>query len=294
PTAREGWRVPIWAASAGLIVGGIAAQLAGAIPIFVAVGLRAGADLTPESLGRIAEESVLDFAVLGPSILCTGLTLAGIAFVVPILGRRPVKLAMRLRGAHWLAFVLAPIGILALGPTSDLLRRLMETYLPWATFGALEGLDEIARGAPLYVTLPAMALVPGICEELLFRGMFQPSIRRGWLAVILSGTVFAVYHMDPQHVAAVLPLGLYLAWLGDRTKSVFVPITAHVFNNAAAVLGSTVLADSVAGNDEALPWWAAPIGWAVAAAVIVGIMRVTRRDPEREGWTEAPADPTNG
>lgn len=266
-------RVPVWGALVALFFGGIAAQIAGVIPIFVGIALNytPGADVD-----TLARSLVRSFSVLGPSILITGLTMATVAILVPLASKVPLKRALGLNGAPWPTFVMAPIGILALGPTSDFLRRLISEWLPWATFGALEGLDEVARAAPLWLVLPAMALVPGVCEELLFRGMFQRSIRRGWLAVILSGALFAVYHMDPQHVLAVLPLGFYLAWLGHRTNSLFVPMTGHVFNNSAAVLGSTVLADTL-GPDEPLEWWMMPAGWAVAAVAIAVIWWTTRR-----------------
>lgn len=271
PVPRE--RVPVWGSVLALFIGGIAAQVAGALPILVGLGLTytPGADV-----GALGASLTRNFAVLGPSIALTGLTMAGIAAIVPMISKVPLKKALGLRGAPWPAFLVAPVGILALGPTSDALRRLAQEYAPWATFGALEGLDEVARSAPLWAVLPAMALVPGVCEELLFRGMFQRSMKPGVLAVIASGVLFAVYHMDPHHVVAVLPLGLYLAWLGYRTDSVLVPITSHVVNNAMAVLGSTILADSL-GPDEPLEWWWVPTGWAVAAVCVAVVWWSTRR-----------------
>ncbi len=277
-------RVPVWAALVALFFGGIGAQVVGAIPVFVAIALdfHPGADLQ-----QLAEAAARRFTVLGPSILLTGLTMAAVAFGVPLLSRVPVKKALGLRGAPWPAFLMAPIGILALGPTSDALRRGMQAIAPGLTFGALEGLDELARSAPLWAVVPAMALVPGVCEELLFRGMLQRSMRPGVVAIVVSGSLFALYHMDPHHVVAVLPLGLYLSWLGHRTQSLFVPITAHAFNNAAAVLGSTLLADTL-GPDEPLEWWMLPTGWAVAAVAIAVIFRATRGVSPRAEASVAP------
>jgi membrane protease YdiL (CAAX protease family) len=169
----------------------------------------------------------------------------------------------------------APTGILALGPTSDGLRRAMVELAPWATFGTLEGLDRLATSAPIWVIVPLMALVPGFAEELLFRGMFQGSIRRPALAIFFSGLLFAAYHTDPHHVVAVLPLGFYLAWLRHRTGSTFVPITAHVVNNATAVIAVVVIGQD--GAEEApFEWWWMPVGWLVVAVIVAVIVRVTR------------------
>ncbi len=270
--------VPWWGGALALVVGGISAQLVGAIPVvvgaFVWLADHGVADGPPDT-DLMMRELTRSFWVLGPSIVMTGGTMALVAFVTAKLAQVPARDALGLRGAPWPAFLAAPIGILALGPTSDALRRLMQEHLPWATLGALEGLDEVARSAPIWVAVPAMALVPGFAEEVLFRGVFQRSIRNGALAVLLSGSLFACYHMDPQHVVAVMPLGFYLAWLAQRTGSLAVPVTGHVFNNAAAVLGSVYLADQVAA-DEALDWWWAPVGWVVCAACVAVVWWTTR------------------
>lgn len=271
-------RVPWWAAASALLFGGLAAQIAGAIPVAVGivVFLVDHADEGPPAdMAPVILALTRTFWVLGPSIALVGGTMALFAFVVPLLAKVPLKRALGLNGAPWVAFLVAPVGMLALGPTSDFLRRMMQELFPWATFGALEGLDQIARAAPIFIVLPAMALVPGFAEELLFRGLFQRSIRTAWLAVILSGILFACYHMDPQHVVAVLPLGLYLAWLAQRTDSVFVPISAHVFNNTAAVLGSVYFPE--AAGDESIDWWWMPIGWAVCASMVFVVWWSTRK-----------------
>lgn len=273
--------VPWWAGVLALIVGGIASQLVGAIPVVVGAVLwlvEHGGEGPPDT-DRMMLELTHSFWVLGPSIVLTGATMAGVAFGTAMLARVPVKRALGLRGAPWPAFIAAPIGILALGPTSDGLRRLMVRYLPNLTFGALEGLDEIARSAPIFLVLPAMALVPGFAEEVLFRGVFQRSIRNGVLAVLLSGTLFACYHMDPHHVVAVLPLGFYLAWLGQRTKSLAVPVTGHVFNNAAAVIGSVYFSAELS-EDTSFEWWWIPIGWAICALCVAGVWWSTRHIQE--------------
>ncbi|MCA9604476.1 MAG: CPBP family intramembrane metalloprotease [Myxococcales bacterium] len=281
PPARR--RVPWWGGALALVVGGISAQIVGAIPVIVGAVIWLaghGATNAEPDTDQMMRELTRSFWVLGPSIVMTGGTMALVAFVTAKLARVPARDALGLRGAPWPAFLAAPIGILALGPTSDVLRRLMQEHLPWATLGALEGLDQVARSAPIWIAVPAMAFVPGFAEEVLFRGVFQRSIRNGVLAVLLSGSLFAAYHMDPQHVVAVLPLGFYLAWLAQRTGSLAVPVTGHVFNNAAAVIGSVYLADQVTA-DEPLDWWWAPIGWVVCAACVAVVWYTTRKQEAR-------------
>lgn len=272
--ARDGLKA--WQGALALIVVGIGAQILGGIAAVVAMlveALATGAPLTPSMTG-----ADLSFAVVGTSLLVIGATMTGGSALTALAARVPVRRALGVRAAPWPAFVAAPFGILALGPTSDFLRRLMQEYAPSLTFNTLDQLDNIVHSAPVWVVAPLFALVPGIAEEVLFRGAFQRSIRTRWLAVILSGVLFAAYHTDPHHVAAVLPLGLYLAWLGDRTGSVLVPITAHVANNAAAVIATVYF-----GSDPETPapslgddlWWV-PAGWLVAGLTIAVVWWSTR------------------
>jgi len=282
PAPRERRHVPWWGGVLALVIGGIVAQLVGAAPVLIGAIVwmaQHGAPADPAANDQMMRELTHSFWVLGPSIVMTGGTMALVAFATAKIAKVPFKRALGLRGAPWPAFIAAPIGILALGPTSDALRRLMQHFLPWFTLGALEGLDEVARSAPIWVVLPAMALVPGFAEEVLFRGVFQRSIRNGVLAVLLSGGLFALYHMDPQHVVAVLPLGFYLAWLAHRTESLAVPVTGHVFNNAAAVFGSVYFAEEIAA-DEPLDWWMVPAGWAVCAVCVAAVWWSTREAKE--------------
>ena len=278
-------RIAAWQGALGLVLGGIGAQIAGAFVFVVAVVIllaRGGPEADLSNLGPALIGSIW---VIGPSILLTGLTMVAFAVVIPLLAKvRPTD-ALGLRGAPWPAFVAAPIGILALGPTSDAMRRLMVAIAPNLTFGNLEALDLVARSAPLYLIVPVMALIPGIAEETLFRGMFQRSIKNPRLALVLSAVLFAAYHMDPHHVFAVLPLGFFLAWLAHRTQSLWVPITAHVANNSAAVIGSRLLAGEEPTSilDE---WWWLPIGWAIAAVCIGVIVWSTRARPAPPAETE--------
>ena len=275
---RRAPRLEWWQGLLGLLVGGMGAQVAGVVALVAAAALWlvASGRLDPASIQAVQNELLSNFAILGPTVAVTGLTMAAVAFVTVLLARVEVREGLGFKGAPWPAFVAAPIGILALGPTSDGLRQLMQTYLPNFTVGALEGLDQLARSGPIWAIVPLMALVPGFSEELMFRGMFQRSIRRPMLALVLSGVLFAAYHMDPHHVVAVLPLGLYLAWLGYRTDSVLVPMVAHVANNAAAVIGSRYFVEPGV-EQEPTEWWWIPAGWLIAAAAIAVTWWSTRR-----------------
>jgi membrane protease YdiL (CAAX protease family) len=111
----------------------------------------------------------------------------------------------------------------------------------------------LAGQVPLLWLWPTFALLPGLSEELLFRGVLQRALVRPGLAIACSGCAFALFHVDPVHVVGVLPLGLFLAWVAQRSSTA-VSIFAHVCNNSVALVAirSSTL-DVGFGTDQALP-----------------------------------------
>ena len=100
-----------------------------------------------------------------------------------------------------------------------------------------------------------VALTPALCEELLFRGYVQSRLTRVFppvLGILFSSIVFAAFHMDPVHVIAVVPLGLFLGWLTWQSGSLFPAILAHFANNLVSVV-ATIIAPASDTNTFSLP-----------------------------------------
>ena len=82
-------------------------------------------------------------------------------------------------------------------------------------------------------------------EELVFRGVLLSGLASrmhiGW-AMLVSAIVFGCVHLPDfkfawYPVPALILLGLVLAWLRVRTRSLWPSITLHAANNFFAVLG---------------------------------------------------------
>ncbi len=98
-----------------------------------------------------------------------------------------------------------------------------------------------SKNAPLttYATLIVAVFVAPVCEEVFFRGFVFAGLLRGMSAVwaiILSALIFAVAHGDPGSFAVLLIIGLALAFLRWRTKSLWPGIILHSLNNGIAAL----------------------------------------------------------
>ncbi|PID27850.1 MAG: hypothetical protein CSB55_07315 [Candidatus Cloacimonadota bacterium] len=90
----------------------------------------------------------------------------------------------------------------------------------------------------LWETLFLIAVLPGICEEFLFRGYFLNVFRkRGfWGSIVISALLFGILHLDIYRMIPVTLLGVWMGYVTLKTKSIFPAMTAHFANNALAVL----------------------------------------------------------
>jgi uncharacterized protein len=83
------------------------------------------------------------------------------------------------------------------------------------------------------------AVVPAVCEELLFRGVVQYSFERGmktrW-AFLLTAMLFSFFHMNPMNLLVLFFIGFYLSFLVWSSKSLYLAMIAHFTNNALSVL----------------------------------------------------------
>jgi len=94
-----------------------------------------------------------------------------------------------------------------------------------------------ARSLPhlLWILLCA-AVLPGVCEEVLFRGVLQGVLRRRgerW-AVLVTALLFAAYHLHPWIFVPALFLGIVFGTLVQRTGSLLPGILAHTATNTMA------------------------------------------------------------
>jgi len=122
--------------------------------------------------------------------------------------------------------------------------------------------------------LVVVSVLPGICEELLFRGAILGLLRKGlpdWASVLIQALLFALLHGLAVRFPYTLGIGLVLGLVVVRTGSLWPVMVAHAAHNLVATLAG----DHLPGADSPLPWIAAAVG--LAAAWATGAPR--HRDP---------------
>jgi len=81
-----------------------------------------------------------------------------------------------------------------------------------------------------------ISLAPGLMEELLFRGYLQTRLLQRWkpgFAILVSSSLFALFHITPHSMALAFIAGLFLGVLAWRTGSIWPGVLCHAFINGS-------------------------------------------------------------
>lgn len=108
-----------------------------------------------------------------------------------------------------------------------------------------ESVLSVSSLSGLLANLFIMAVIPGIGEELFFRGCLQPIIHR-WTknahwAIWITAIIFSAIHVQFYGFIPRLLMGAVFGYMLYWGKSIWLPIIAHFINNATAVIYTFVL-----------------------------------------------------
>jgi membrane protease YdiL (CAAX protease family) len=105
--------------------------------------------------------------------------------------------------------------------------------------------NQVRESAGVWQTLLLSLAVAPAGEEALFRGLLYPLLRRrvgAVIATLITAAGFGLLHGNTVQFAAVLPLGVLLALLYERTRALWPCVVVHLgFNLAAAVVPAHAL-----------------------------------------------------
>jgi putative intracellular protease/amidase/membrane protease YdiL (CAAX protease family) len=143
-----------------------------------------------------------------------------------------------------------------------------------------------------------LAVLPAICEEVMFRGFVLSGLRRGGGKagpVLVTALMFAMFHLDPGRLVPTFLLGAVLGWLVVRSGSLFPAILMHFLYNAGAILldrgqDHLLRAGLLGGEagDLEPTWWLRGISLACLAA---GVVLLTRARPAEDPVEPAAVPP---
>jgi membrane protease YdiL (CAAX protease family) len=116
------------------------------------------------------------------------------------------------------------------------------------TYGDLLSAKTVFDG--IFVVI-VVAVVPAVCEEVMFRGYIQKSFEyrlKPFTAAIITAVFFGLYHFNPYALIPLMGLGLYFGFAAYKSNSIFVPMSLHFINNFIAVIFYFIFGDDDAIN----------------------------------------------
>lgn len=141
--------------------------------------------------------------------------------------------------------------------------------------------------------LIVLAVLPGLCEETLFRGAIQGTFEKKgiWKGVIYTALLFGAFHVNPWSFVSAAGLGLLFGTITVRTNSTLPAIIAHTCNNATACTVAFVFRD----GPEYIPYAIMGVFALLFVGALVEFLCATRRgDRQPSPLTAAPANLSRG
>jgi membrane protease YdiL (CAAX protease family) len=170
--------------------------------------------------------------------------------------------------------------------TDDVLKKLVGP-LPQLVPTPTSGAEAISY---LFV----LTVVPGVCEELLNRGVMQRAFERQglWRTVFYVAIFFALFHLALYTLLFTFMLGAVLSYVVFKTNSIYNSMVCHaVFNSVTAFLIVFAYFDWIPKDVEDISWLLpfAMVATPLLIAVLYYIGRLTRDGKGGEVYV-APVD----
>lgn len=121
------------------------------------------------------------------------------------------------------------------GVSAMFLTDVAVSYLTFLPDWMEQTFDVLQSG---WLGIVCVAVLGPILEELLFRGAVTKALLQKFspaVAILLSGLLFGLFHINPVQVVSASLIGFLLAWLYWRTRSVVPGILIHILNNSFSV-----------------------------------------------------------
>ncbi|MXZ37366.1 MAG: CPBP family intramembrane metalloprotease [Holophagales bacterium] len=189
-------------------------------------------------------------------LITINLSVLGVAaWLMIVRYRLPVRETLSLRApapGAWLGVLIgAPAGLVL----ADGVVRLASLAMPIPEAWIEAMAENMGAGLPLWQMLIFFSLMPGIFEEIAFRGVLLHGLKNRLTTlqlVLIAGIAFGFFHVDLFRIPPTSLLGVFLVVAVIRSGSIFPAMAWHALHNALA-LGSARV-EQIALPEQPT-WW---------------------------------------
>jgi hypothetical protein len=229
------------------------------MPVITGYSLRA--------IQAFTKENVDDLRL--PVMLAQLITAAGLFLIPPLVfsywSHPSMKKYLRLYVPKLSHVVLAICMLMGALPLFLEIGIFLRNLVPGIADGAkkVELLLNISKPLELVVMILVMAVMPGVSEELFFRGVLlrfaHQRIRKAMLSAIITSILFAIAHDSIYNIPSITIAGVLLCYTYYWSGSLITGMIAHVIYNASQIYFSYLTVTHVEfkgiSTSEHLPWY---------------------------------------
>lgn len=168
------------------------------------------------------------------TVLFYGIMLIAALIYLRIFGD-DLKTALRIHPIHIGSFFLIILLAFTIRPVATFITLIGDLFFNDFTTTTMTQKVMANLGISIFTT----AILPGLVEETLFRGVFYSKVRKAnpIKGILLTALFFGIAHMNFQQFCYAFFLGIVFGILVEATNSILSSITAHmVFNGSSLFL----------------------------------------------------------
>ena len=135
-------------------------------------------------------------------------------------------------------FIFSILGIVSVGIISGFFIAFLAKIIN-PVDGGISIVNEYINSGSLFLTIQAAVIFAPIIEELLFRGIIFNRINSKWniwVAILISALIFGFIHFNLLQGLNAFIIGLALAYVYAKTRSLWICIFTHSFNNLLSII----------------------------------------------------------
>lgn len=161
------------------------------------------------------------------------LALPGISYLA--MRKLSLKDGLGVRAAGWKDWVLMIPLALCLDKIAEFINVVSQLFSANSIGGHVA---ELVIKYPFLVAFFVVAVMPALCEELIYRGVLFQGYRKNGIpvAVFLTAFLFGMMHMNLNQFSYAFVLGIIFALIREITDSVLPVVLLHIYINGKSVV----------------------------------------------------------